>query len=50
MQAQAAVLCKAETRIKAQEAEILNLKQQLAVYNKYCVCFDNGTHASSPAE
>ena len=34
------LLCQAETRLKAQEAEILELKQKLAVYLEHCVCFD----------
>lgn len=44
------LLCQAESRLKAQEAEILDLKNKLAVYNEYCVCFDNGTDKwSQPA-
>ena len=44
------LLCQAESRLKAQEAEILDLKNKLAVYNEYCVCFDNGTDGwSQPA-
>lgn len=37
------LLCQAETRLKAQETEILELRQKLAVYHEYCVCFDEGT-------
>jgi len=37
------LLCQAEGRLKAQEAEILDLKNKLAVYNEHCVCFDNGS-------
>jgi hypothetical protein len=41
------LLCQAEARLKSQEAEILDLKNKLAVYHEYCVCFDNGTDAWS---
>jgi hypothetical protein len=35
--------------MQAQAAEILELKQKLAVYHEHCVCFDNGTDAFSQA-
>jgi hypothetical protein len=39
------LLCQAEATMQAQAAEILELKQKLAVYHEYCVCFDNASDA-----
>jgi len=44
-----ALLSQAEATVQAQAAEILELKQKLAVYHEHCVCFDNGTDAFSQA-